>query len=131
MHRRGDAASLIAVLVVDDHPAFLKSAASVIAASPGFSLAGTAASGVEALGVLADRHDIDLVLLDLNLPDLSGIEVARRRHDAGATEVIVLMSTTDRSDLPSGAFDRGVAGFLPKVLLTRAALRTLWADVGS
>jgi DNA-binding NarL/FixJ family response regulator len=118
----------IRVFVVDDHPAFLRTVASVIDATPGFTLAGTAASGIEALAALAARADVDMVLLDVNLPDVSGIEVARRRAEAGADEVVVLMSTADPADLPADAFDRGVAGFLAKERLTTQELRAIWDD---
>ena len=123
-----DGTEPIRVFVVDDHPAFLRTVASVIDATPGFTLAGTAASGAEALDSLAARSDVDLVLLDVNLPDLSGIEVARRRA-AAANEVVILMSTADPADLPADAFDRGVAGFLPKERLTTQELRAIWDDV--
>ena len=109
------------------HPSFVRSAASVIAAA-GFELVGTASTGEDALAALGERDDLDLVLLDVNLPDVSGIEVARRHadtlHDCGA--VVVLMSTSDPADLPADAFDRGVAGFVAKELLTTAALHALW-----
>lgn len=118
----------IRVFVVDDHPAFLRTVASVIDATPGFTLVGTAESGIEALSSLAARSDVDMVLLDVNLPDVSGIDVARRRADAGADEVVVLMSTADPADLPAHAFERGVAGFLPKELLTTQAIRSAWDD---
>jgi DNA-binding NarL/FixJ family response regulator len=118
----------VRVFVVDDHPAFLRTVESVIEATAGFALAGTAASGVEALDLLAGRTDIDLVLLDVNLPDISGIEVARLRADAGATNIVVLMSTTEPADLPADAFDRGVAGFLAKERLTTYELRAIWDD---
>jgi DNA-binding NarL/FixJ family response regulator len=119
----------VRVFVVDDHPAFLRTVASVIAATPGLTLAGTAESGMVALDALAARSDIDMVLLDVSLPDVSGIEVARRRADAGASEVVVLMSTADPADLPADAFDRGVAGFLSKERLSTSSLRALWDDV--
>lgn len=119
----------VRVFVVDDHPALLRTVAIVIAATPGFTLVGTAETGVAALESLASRSDVDLVLLDVNLPDLSGVEVARRRETADATEVIVLMSTTDLADLPADALDRGVAGFLPKERLTTATLQAMWHDV--
>jgi len=119
----------IKVFVVDDHPAFLRTVASVIAATPGFTLAGTAETGGDALGSLAARSDVDMVLLDVNLPDVSGIEVARRRAEIGAEEVVVLMSTADPADLPADAFDRGVAGFLAKERLTTQELRAIWNDV--
>ena len=126
---RGAVSDEVGVFVVDDHPAFLRTVAFVIAATPGFTLVGTAESGVTALNSLATRSDVDMVLLDVNLPDLSGIEVARRRATAEATEVIVLMSTTDLADLPADALDRGVAGFLPKERLTTATLQAMWDDV--
>ncbi len=116
----------IRVFVVDDHPAFLRTVESVIAATPGFVLVGTADSGGAALTALRTRSDIDMVLLDVYLPDLSGVEVARRRADEGATTTVVLMSTIDPADLPGHAFERGVAGFLSKELLTTRALRGAW-----
>jgi DNA-binding NarL/FixJ family response regulator len=126
---RRRASDEVRVFVVDDHPAFLRTVTSVIAATPGFTLVGTAESGGAALDSLARRSDIDMVLLDVNLPDLSGIEVARRRASAGAAEVIVLMSTTDLADLAADALDRGVAGFLPKERLTTATLQAMWHAV--
>ncbi len=116
----------IAVFAVDDHSAFLRSVELVIAATPGFVLVGTAESGLGALDALAERADIDLVLLDVNLPDLSGIDVARRLAQAGGGPVVVLMSTMDPDDLSAGALERGVAGFLSKELLTTRALRAAW-----
>jgi len=127
---RGSVLDTIAVFAVDDHSAFLRSVELVIAATPGFVLVGTAESGLDALDALAGRSDIDLVLLDVNLPDLSGIDVARRLHRAGSRPVVVLMSTTDPDDLPADALERGVAGFLSKELLTTQALRAVW-DAGA
>jgi DNA-binding NarL/FixJ family response regulator len=123
-----DGTEPIRVFVIDDHPAFLRTVASVIDATPGFTLVGTAETGARALDALAGRSDVDMVLLDVNLPDLSGIEVARRRAADGATELIILMSTADPADLPADAFERGVAGFLPKELLTTRELREVWDD---
>jgi DNA-binding NarL/FixJ family response regulator len=119
---------LVHVFAVDDHPAFLRSVMSVVSASAGFDLVGTASTGAEALSALSARHDIDLVLLDVHLPDVSGIEVARRCAAHGGCRIIVLMSTTDPGDLPADAFDRGVAGFLAKEQLSTATLRSLWFD---
>ncbi len=118
----------VRVFAVDDHPAFLRSVEIVVAATAGFVLAGTATCGRDALSALADRTDVDLVLLDVNLPDLSGIEVARRLAAHPGAPVVVLMSTADRADLPADACERGVAGFLAKEQLTTAWLRTVWDD---
>lgn len=116
----------VRVFAVDDSASFLRSVGLVVAATPGFELLGTATAGHDALDALAHRPDVDLVLLDVNLPDISGIEVARRLDDAGHREIVVLMSTSDPADLPSHAFERGVAGFLAKEQLTTAWLRSIW-----
>jgi len=116
----------VRVFAVDDAASFLRSVALVVAAAPGFVLVGTAAGGLDAVDALARRSDVDLVLLDVNLPDISGIEVARRLDDAGHGEVVVLMSTAAPADLPADALERGVAGFLPKEQLTTAWLRSAW-----
>lgn len=116
------------MFAVDDSASFLRSVGLVVAATPGFELLGTATAGLDALDALdalAERPGVDLVLLDVNLPDISGIEVARRLDDAGHREMVVLMSTTDPADLPADAFDRGVAGFLAKEQLTTAWLRSV------
>jgi DNA-binding NarL/FixJ family response regulator len=116
----------IGVYAVDDAPSFLRSVGLVVAAVPGFTLVGIATTGFDAIGALLHRCDVDIVLLDVHLPDLSGIEVARRLDDAGHRALVVLMSTTDPADLPADALSRGVAGFLPKEQLTTAWLRSTW-----
>lgn len=116
------------VLVVDDHPAFVRTVEAVIAATDGFSLAGVATNAAEALVSMADHPELDLVLVDVHLPDLSGIEVARRHAARGGSSVVVLMSSDELAALPADALDVGVAGFLPKEKLTTAALRAIWND---
>lgn len=118
---------LVRVFAVDDHPAFLRSVESVIAATAGFELVGTATTGAAALEAVGARDDIDLVLLDVHLPDLTGIEVARRAEHRRAA--IVLMSTSDPSDVAD--LDCRVAGFLAKEHLTTGSLRALWDEASS
>lgn len=118
----------VRVLAVDDHPAFLRTVEFVVTAAPGFELVGTSTTGSHALEAMVGSHAIDLVLLDVNLPDVSGIDVARRYAAAGGTARVVLMSTDELGDLPEDALDIGVAGFLPKERLTTASLRAAWAD---
>lgn len=116
----------VRVLVVDDHPAFLRTVERLVAATSGFVVSATASSGDEALSTLAQDHDIDLVLLDVNLPDCSGIDVARSYATTAGTAVVALMSTAELDDLAGDALTTGVAGFLPKEQLTTALLRDIW-----
>ena len=66
----------VRVLAVDDQPLFLDAARELIASTPGFELAGEARSGLGALAA-ADRLRPDLILMDVRLPGLDGIETAR------------------------------------------------------
>jgi two-component system invasion response regulator UvrY len=98
----------------------------VIAAVPSFTLVGTATSGEEALEAIVDRTDVGLLLVDVHLPGISGIEVARRYRERNGRAVVVLMSTSDLADLPSTYLEADVAGFLPKETLSMGALTRLW-----
>lgn len=84
----------VRVLVVDDSEVFRGVVRSVVADTPGFEVVGDASSGREALA-LVDSLGPDLVLLDLYMPDLDGVDTAlhfRRRHP----EVVVLLLTAGR-----------------------------------
>lgn len=92
------------VLVVDDSDVYRYALCAVVAATPGFEVAGAASSGVEALDLLAfvvTATSPQLVLLDVLLPGLDGIEVAReiwRRHP----EVVVVLLSADKKTLREG-----------------------------
>ena len=81
------------VYIVDDHEPFRRTAAAVVEATDGFTVVGMADSFEAAEGEL---DDVDLVLMDINLPGFSGIEAAQRlsRRDA---PVVILLSTYDES----------------------------------
>ena len=83
------------VLIVDDHPGF-RSAARALLEADGFEVVGEAADGESGLAAAA-RLRPGLVVLDVQLPDLDGFEVARRLAHAGDPPVVVLVSSRDRS----------------------------------
>jgi DNA-binding NarL/FixJ family response regulator len=111
------------VLIVDDHAGFRRSAGRSLAAS-GWQVVGEAASGGEAIETLATCRP-DVVLLDVGLPDISGIEVARRLHRDSPDLAVVLISTHDRAEYGELAEASGARGFLNKVDLTGEALELL------
>jgi DNA-binding NarL/FixJ family response regulator len=113
------------VLIVDDHPSFRATAHALLEAE-GFSVVGEAADGAEALAKTKELHP-DVVLLDVQLPDLDGFEVARRLCANGASPAIVLVSSRDASDYGELISECGARGFVPKGELTGAALRALVA----
>jgi DNA-binding NarL/FixJ family response regulator len=111
------------VLIVDDHAGFRRRARALLEAD-GFAVVGEAATGAEAIALCADLHP-QLVLLDVQLPDLDGFEVARRLHAANGGAAIVLTSSRDRCDYGSLIADSPALGFVPKGELSGAALDAL------
>jgi two-component system, NarL family, invasion response regulator UvrY len=116
-----------AVLVVDDQAPFRVAARAVLRRLEGFELAGEAASGQEAIE-LAERIRPALVLMDINMPEMSGIAAARRIVADHPDIVVILCSTYDVSDLPADAATSGARGYLNKERFSADALTRLWQD---
>ncbi|MFL5838483.1 MAG: response regulator transcription factor [Solirubrobacteraceae bacterium] len=114
------------VLTVDDSPEFLAAARELIAGTAGFRAVGEAASA-EAGIAAADRLDPDLVLLDVRLGGMDGIQAARRLHEVSPHVVILLISVGDLTDVPAAARNCGAAAFVRKDRLTPKTLGALWA----
>ena len=113
------------VLIVDDHPSFRAVARSVLE-TDGFAVVGTASDGES--GVAATlRLAPDVVLLDVELPDIDGFEVAARLRRAGSATAIVLASSRDGADFGSLVAESGARGFIAKAELTGDAIRALVA----
>jgi len=113
------------VLVVDDHPSFRNCARALLTAE-GFDVVGEAADGAAALA-LAVELEPELVLLDVQLPDIDGFEVASRLLAADRTLKIVLVSSRERSAYGSLIETSGALGFVAKADLSRVALEELLA----
>jgi two-component system, NarL family, invasion response regulator UvrY len=92
----------VRVLTVDDQELFRGVARDVIEATPGFEAVGEAASGEEAL-IAVQRLSPELVLLDVRMPGMDGIEVAQRLAAAHPRTVVVLISIEEGIDVPSAA----------------------------
>jgi DNA-binding NarL/FixJ family response regulator len=111
------------VLIVDDHPSFRASARRLLE-SEGFDVVGEAEDGMSALDAVALLHP-DVVLLDVQLPDINGFDVAARLTENGGSPAIVLTSSRDVEDLGFLAGRNGVRGFVPKSELSGSALEAL------
>ena len=111
------------VLIVDDHPSFHSSARALLEAE-GFSVVGEAEDGA---GGLAGARELrpDLVLLDVQLPDLDGFDVAGRLTGNGAAPEVILISSRDRDDLGMQVPRSGARGFIPKAELSASRIREL------
>jgi two-component system invasion response regulator UvrY len=119
---------LVPVLVVDDLPSFRRAVAGVIAVADGFELAGEAASGEEALGFL-QQHAVGVVLMDVNMPGIGGLEAARRIRCRHPEIVVVLLSVNNTEDLPRDAMVLG-AIYRHKDRFGPDELEALWDDGG-
>ena len=115
----------VRVLVADDQAPFRRAARSVLDAAAEFQLVGEATSGEEAVA-LVDSLLPDLVLMDINMTGIGGIEAARSIAAAHPKTMTILVSTYREEDLPRQARICGAAGYLHKSDLGGPALRALW-----
>jgi two-component system invasion response regulator UvrY len=122
--------SAVAVIAVDDQPFFLGVARDVVRATPGFRWVGEAQSGEEAIEVV-DHLRPDLVLLDVRMPGIGGIEAARRIAGDHPEVVVVLISVDDRDSIGEAAESSGAAELIGKQRFGPSMLRSLWARHGA
>jgi DNA-binding NarL/FixJ family response regulator len=119
----------VRVLTVDDQAVFRRVARDVIAATPGFQAIGEAKTGEEALTAV-DRLHPELVLLDVRMSGLDGIEAARLITAAHPETVVVLISVEDPDEFAQAARSSGAAALVRKQDFGPALLRSLWAAHG-
>ena len=100
------------VLIVDDHPSF-RSAARLLLEHEGFVVVGEAEDGASGLQASTDLHP-DVVLLDINLPDIDGFDVASRICLDTAAPKVVLTSSRDPREFGPLVSRSGAKGFVPK-----------------
>jgi CheY-like chemotaxis protein len=117
----------VRVLVVDDHETFRYVAAAVVEATGGFVVVGSVGSGEESL-VAAAGAEPDLVLMDISLPGIDGIEATRRLRAMPRPPVVILLSTYDEADFGARARECGAAGYLAKSAFGTDWLAAAWAS---
>ena len=115
----------VAVLVVDDQAPFRRAAEAVLRRTPGFRLVGEARDGAEAVRRVAELQP-SLVLMDVRMPVMGGVEATRAIAASWPSVVVVLCSTYDLVDLPEQAAASGAAASLHKEELRPSLLAELW-----
>lgn len=115
----------VPVWVVDDQASFRLATAATVAATEDFVMAGECGTGKAAIELLRGAG-AGIVLMDIHMPEMGGIEATRRIHAAHPDLMVLLMSTYDVADLPSGAADCGAEGYLHKEHLSPDLLTRLW-----
>jgi two-component system, NarL family, invasion response regulator UvrY len=115
----------VGVVTVDDQPFFRGAAREVIEATPGFEAIGEATSGEEALGVVAELEP-ELVLLDVRMPGMDGVQTAQRIKAGHPEVVVVLISIEEPVNIPAEARTCGAAALIRKQDFGPTVLRSLW-----
>lgn len=103
------------IVLVDDHVLFRKGLRGLLDARPEFQVVAEASNGAEGLDIIR-RHSPDLVLLDLNMPEMDGLETTRRLREYSLELKIVILTVTDREDKLFQALKYGADGYLLKDL---------------
>jgi DNA-binding NarL/FixJ family response regulator len=111
------------VLIVDDHPS-CRASARLLLESDGFEVVGEAVDGGSAIEQTTSLAP-DLILLDVQLPDIDGFEVASRLTDRDGAPAVILMSSRDSRDFGRLVQDSSARGFVPKADLSGESLRAL------
>jgi DNA-binding NarL/FixJ family response regulator len=104
---------MITILVVDDHPVFLEGVVTSLSRAPDFSVVGVAKSGEQAVAMGEALHP-DVVLMDLNLPGISGVEATRRLTVAEHRPVVLALTMVDDDETVLAALRAGAAGYILK-----------------
>src|SRR5438128_5041962 len=116
----------VRVLIVDDQEPFRMAARMVVEATDGFEVVGEAETG-EASVEMANELDPDLVLMDVNLPGINGLEATRQILNSSDRVVILLLSTYEESEYAPRAAECGAAAYIPKSSFSPDRLTDAWA----
>jgi DNA-binding NarL/FixJ family response regulator len=121
---REKVSEIVRVLVVDDHPAFRKALASALRLVGDIEVAGEASGGEDAC-IGAKELQPDVVLMDLSMPDISGIEAMQRIHSATPELPVVILTAHADEGVERAARGAGASGFVAKGRGLQDILRTL------
>jgi two-component system, NarL family, invasion response regulator UvrY len=117
----------VKVLIVDDQPPFRIAAQLVFDILDDFEVVGEATSGEEAVEMAASMAP-DLVVMDINLPGINGIEATRRIALSDPAPVVLLVSTYEADDLPAGASSSGALAYVHKEHFDVDLVEELWRE---
>lgn len=115
----------VRVLIVDDQTPFREASRMVVEMTDGFDVVGEAVNGLAALALVADLEP-DLVLMDVQMPGIDGIETTRRISSLPDPPAVLVMSTHESQDYVGMAVAAGAVGFIPKSQFSFDMLAEMW-----
>ncbi len=121
-----EVALAVRVLIVDDQEPFRLAARMVVEATDGFEVVGEVETGEESV-TAAHELDPDLVLMDVNLPGINGLDATRQILDGSQRVVILLLSTYEEQEYAPRAAECGAAAYIPKSAFGPDRLAEAWA----
>jgi DNA-binding NarL/FixJ family response regulator len=122
-----ESAMPVRVLIVDDQEPFRMAARLVVEATEGFDVVGEADTGEDSVA-LARELTPDLVLMDVNLPGINGLDATRQILDGQSEPVVVLLlSTYEEEEYAPRAAECGAAAYIPKAVFGPDRLESAWA----
>jgi DNA-binding NarL/FixJ family response regulator len=116
----------VKVLIVDDQLPFREASRMVVEMTDGFDVVGEAENGEEAVE-MASSLKPDLVLMDVQMPGIDGLEATRRIMDLDDPPFVLVMSTHESGNFEGPAQDAGALGFVPKSSFGMDTLEDVWA----
>lgn len=117
----------VRVLIVDDQLPFREASRMVVEMTDGFEVAGEAENGE--VGVdMATTLKPDLVLMDVQMPGIDGIEATRRMAELDDPPHVVVLSTHESGDYQETALEAGALAFIPKSDFSMVTLEEVWAQ---
>jgi two-component system invasion response regulator UvrY len=119
----------VTVLIADDQAPFREAASAVVGATPGFEVIGEADSGERAVELVQSLAP-DLVLMDINMAGISGIDATRQICESHPDTITFLVSTYQEGDVPAAAHSSGAAAYIHKEDFGSQLLNELWASGG-
>ena len=117
----------VRVLIVDDQEPFRMAARMVVEATDGFEVAGEAETGESSVEMARDLTP-DLVLMDVNLPGINGLDATRQiLAEGGGAVIVLLLSTYEEEEYAPRAAECGAAAYIPKAVFGPDRLEGAWA----